>query len=176
MLWPQPRRGREVSCAELMLRPATLCASVLAERRRRRPSTACREGIETPEHTTGIEFYPEHATSGVRWVAGWSVSTWLMRRSAGWQQSARTGTRGVVVNFDLGERFPRPRSQQRCVAMLKVGARRPQRASRSRDFFQPVSSQVIWHKFCEKKIKMGRIDIGTKWLPACRIDSSGWLW
>jgi len=33
--------------------------------------------------------------------------------------------RGVVVNFDLGERFPRPRSQQRGslhVAVLGVGA------------------------------------------------------
>jgi len=30
------------------------------------------------------------------------------------------------------------------------------------NFFQPVSSQVIRHKFCNnKKIKMGRIDIGN---------------
>ena len=44
-------------------------------------------------------------------------------------------TRGVVVNFDLGERFPRPRSQQRGslrprarrVAVLGVGARRGRR-------------------------------------------------
>ena len=32
-------------------------------------------------------------------------------------------------------------------------------ASGSREiFFQPVSSQVIWHNFCNKKIKMSRID------------------
>jgi len=44
--------------------------------------------------------------------------------------SAHVLTRGVVVNFDLGERFPRPRSQQRVslrprarrVAVLGVGA------------------------------------------------------
>ena len=36
-------------------------------------------------------------------------------------------------------------------------------ASGSREnFFQPVSRQVIRHNFCNKKIKMGRIDIGTK--------------
>jgi len=47
------------------------------------------------------------------------------------QLRTRTGTRGVVVNFDLQERFPRPRSQQRGslrhrarrVAVLGVGAR-----------------------------------------------------
>ena len=51
---------------------------------------------------------------------------------------------GVVVNFDLGERFPRPRSQQqgslrpraRRVAVLGVGA------GGGRDFFY-AKSQVL---------------------------------
>ena len=63
------------SLSRWMLRP------VLAERRWRQLSTLvaqgttvrCREGSEMPEHTAGIGFSPELATSGVRRVTGWCV-------------------------------------------------------------------------------------------------------
>jgi len=68
-----------------------------------------------------------------------------------------------VVNFDLGERFPRPRSQQRgslrprarCVAVLRVGAGRgrslPLRGSRvlpSANFFEIFDAKSrVWGQY-----------------------------
>jgi len=57
---------------------------------------------------------------------------------------------GVVVNFDLGERFPRPRTQQRGslrprtrrVAVLAVGA------GGGRDFFMP--NPTFWGNLGQK--------------------------
>ena len=46
----------------------------------------------------------------------WKSETNMLVGDARWTEwwiDRRIGIRGVVVNFDLGERFPRPRFQQR---------------------------------------------------------------
>ena len=66
------------------------------------------------------------------------------------------GCRGVVVNFDLGKRFPRPRSQQRGnlrprarrVAVLGVGAAEGVRGYHPGNFFEIIDAKSrVWGQF-----------------------------
>ena len=55
-------------------------------------------------------------------------------------------SRGVVVNFDLGERFPRPRSQQR--GSLRPRARRVAVLGVGADFFEIFDAKSrVWGQF-----------------------------
>ena len=61
------------------------------------------------------------------------------------------GIRGVVVNFDLAERFPRPRSQQRGSLhprALHVAVREGVRGCHPRKFFEIFDAKSrVWWKF-----------------------------